>query len=269
MEIIFFIFHILTGIVFLKTVINLSKKSNFTKKNYKGEIIPKSLGIVLLLNIILGLILRNIFLGWENTTFSISIILVGVVGLLDDIFGNEEVKGFKQHIKKFFSGEITTGFLKAIFIFLISTWAVISYPYPDKIIFVDILIITLFSNFFNLLDLRPSRAIKVFLLLFFILAEIFIKNFYNKEFFLEWLPLLTAIIVIIPFDFRGKAMLGDTGSNILGFSIGFITVQACNDFYKIIILVFLVIFHLFCEKYSLSEVIDKNKFLRYIDKLGT
>jgi UDP-N-acetylmuramyl pentapeptide phosphotransferase/UDP-N-acetylglucosamine-1-phosphate transferase len=257
-----FILYFFTGKIFLKTVLNLSKKNNFTKKNYRGDLIPKSSGIVLLLNIISGAIFYFILYPRIYYTSLISLILVGIVGLLDDIFG-DETKGFKNHFRKLFKGEITTGFLKATFIFLISTFVVISGSPQVKITsLLDILIITLFSNFFNLLDLRPSRAIKVYLIFIIILA----KNF---RVFSELIPLISAVIVIIPSDFKGRAMLGDTGSNILGFSIGLLTVQVCNDFSKIIILFFLILFHLFCEKYSLTEVIDKNKFLRYIDKLGT
>lgn len=260
-----FFLYLFTGKIFLETILNLSIKNNFTKRNYKGDLIPKSLGIVLLLNIILGAVFWCTIYPKEYYTHLFYIIPVGTVGLLDDIFGDEKIKGFKENFKKLFSGEFTTGILKAIFVFLISFWMVFSYSGKINMInFVDILIITLFTNFFNLLDLRPSRAIKFFLVCFLIIS-IFSKNLNY-----ELIPLISAVLIITPFDFKAKAMLGDTGSNILGFSIGLMYVENCKNFLlKIFILIFLVIFHIFCEKYSLSRIIEKNKFLNYIDKLGT
>ena len=63
-------------------------------------------------------------------------------------------------------------------------------------------------------------------------------------------------------------MMGDAGSNVLGISIGFLVVLTFSIFTKILVLVFLVGIHIFTEKYSLTNIIKKNRFLNYLDELG-
>jgi len=62
-------------------------------------------------------------------------------------------------------------------------------------------------------------------------------------------------------------MLGDVGSNILGIALGIAFVT--NSFStRVIVLVLLIIFHIFTEKYSLTKIIENNKFLKYFDQIG-
>jgi UDP-GlcNAc:undecaprenyl-phosphate GlcNAc-1-phosphate transferase len=37
---------------------------------------------------------------------------------------------------------------------------------------------------------------------------------------------------------------------------------------QLAVVVFLLLLHFFTEKYSLTEIIEKNSFLRYLDNLG-
>jgi UDP-N-acetylmuramyl pentapeptide phosphotransferase/UDP-N-acetylglucosamine-1-phosphate transferase len=63
-------------------------------------------------------------------------------------------------------------------------------------------------------------------------------------------------------------MLGDTGSNILGLTLGISSVLLFNFNIRLIILGFLILIHIITEKYSLSKIIEKNKFLNYLDMIG-
>ena len=136
-------------------------------------------------------------------------------GILDDIIGNRDVSGLKGHFKSFFKGTLTTGGFKAIFggfVGLIISIA-ISESIPDIII--NTLIIALSTNLMNLLDLRPGRAIKVYLV-------IMIVIFITLTGYIKILPLLILpnVIAYFNYDLKAKAMMGDTGSNVLGISIG-------------------------------------------------
>jgi len=63
-------------------------------------------------------------------------------------------------------------------------------------------------------------------------------------------------------------MMGDAGSNVLGASVGFLAASAFSLYTKIAILACLIGVHIFTEKYSLTELIEKNSFLKYLDNLG-
>jgi len=63
-------------------------------------------------------------------------------------------------------------------------------------------------------------------------------------------------------------MMGDTGSNVLGLTLGFIAIFTLSTPVKVGLLIFLLGFHVFTEKYSLTKIIEKNKVLTYIDMMG-
>ena len=69
-------------------------------------------------------------------------------------------------------------------------------------------------------------------------------------------------------DLKAKAMMGDTGSNVLGISIGILFVMGYPLKVRLIWLAFLIFIHILTEKYSLTKIIENNKFLNFIDKLG-
>ena len=62
--------------------------------------------------------------------------------------------------------------------------------------------------------------------------------------------------------------MGDTGSNVLGISIGILMVMGYTFKVRVSWLVFLVLIHILTEKFSLTKIIEKNKVLNFIDKLG-
>ena len=62
--------------------------------------------------------------------------------------------------------------------------------------------------------------------------------------------------------------MGDTGSNVLGISIGILIVFGYSINIRIGWLVFLIFIHILTEKYSLTKLIENNKVLNFIDKLG-
>ena len=59
-------------------------------------------------------------------------------------------------------------------------------------------------------------------------------------------------------------MLGDTGSNLLGASLGFGWLQSFPET-GTSLLVLLIILHVIAERWSINSIIEKNRFLRRID----
>ncbi len=123
----------------------------------------------------------------------------------------------------------------------------------------------LFTNTLNLLDLRPGRCAKAFLLLGIL---IFISNIIS---IISIFPLgitLTIVIVYISYDLKELCILGDTGSNILGITLGFYSALCYYASIKLIIIFALLIINIAAEKISITAIISKNRLLNYLDNLG-
>ena len=263
---------ILTGLLGTYAIIPLFRslliESNVLRPNYKKDMIPVSMGIVFLPMLIINAIILAYFTTNFKDMLHIFIFLFGLVsmffaGILDDIIGNRDVSGLKGHFKSLLNGKLTTGGFKALFggfIGLVISIAISKNIYD---IVINTLIIALSTNLMNLLDLRPGRAIKGYLLISIVL--LFTLGEYTRNLLLLIFP---NVIAYFNQDLKAKAMMGDTGSNVLGISIGILFVMGYPLKVRLICLAFLIFIHILTEKYSLTKIIENNKFLNFIDKLG-
>ncbi len=262
----------LTGLLGTYAIIPLFKnlliESNVLRPNYKKDMIPVSMGIVFLPMLIINSIILAYFTKELKNIMYIFIFLFGLIsmffaGILDDIIGNRDVSGLKGHFKSLLKGKLTTGGFKALFGGFIGV--VISIAISKNIydIVINTLIIALSTNLMNLLDLRPGRAIKGYLVIS--IGFLFTLNEYTRMLLLLILP---NVIAYFNQDLKARAMMGDTGSNVLGISIGILFVMGYSLKVRLIWLVFLIFIHILTEKYSLTKIIEDNKILNFIDKLG-
>lgn len=263
---------ILTGLLGTYAIIPLFRslliESNVLRPNYKKDMIPVSMGIVFLPMLIINAIILAYFTTNFKDMLYIFIFLFGLVsmffaGILDDIIGNRDVSGLKGHFKSLLNGKLTTGGFKALFggfIGLVISIAISKNIYD---IVINTLIIALSTNLMNLLDLRPGRAIKGYLVISIVL--LFTLGEYTRNLLLLIFP---NVIAYFNQDLKAKAMMGDTGSNVLGISIGILFVMGYSLKVRLIWLAFLIFIHILTEKYSLTKIIESNKFLNFIDKLG-
>lgn len=263
---------ILTGLFGTYAVIplfrNLLIDSNVLRPNYKKDMIPVSMGIVFLPMLIINAIILAYFTTNFKDMLYIFIFLFGLVsmffaGILDDIIGNRDVSGLKGHFKSLLNGKLTTGGFKALFGGFIGIVISISISKNIYDIVINTLIIALSTNLMNLLDLRPGRAIKGYLVISTVL--LFTLGGYTRNLLLLILP---NVVAYFNQDLKAKAMMGDTGSNVLGISIGILFVMGYSLNVRLIWLAFLIFIHILTEKYSLTKIIENNKFLNFIDKLG-
>ena len=280
-----YIFHaILFALGFLGTyfMIPLFKSmlvnGNVIRPNYKNEMIPVGMGIVFLPmiiinSIILGFVtLNNIwFVSSSNYNLNIvwllclalyifSMMAMFFAGALDDLIGNRNVSGLKGHFKSLFKGELTTGGFKALFGGFVGLVVSVCISSSIVDIIVNTLIIALSTNLMNLFDLRPGRAIKAYLV---IMIPIYITlTGYTKVFPLLILP---NVLAYFNTDLKARGMMGDTGSNVLGISIGVLMALGYGIKVRLAWLVFLILMHLITEKFSLTKIIEKNKVLKFID----
>lgn len=240
--------------------------AGFTKQNYKGNFIPNSMGIIYIFNVLFIFLLLLVFTTSnsyiETFIFVLGILTMGFIGLLDDFMGNNQVKGFKGHIKMLINLKLTTGGLKAIIGGIVSVLISLMISSDFVNFLINILIISLFTNFINLMDLRPGRALKGFLV-FSIPSLLYVNEIYK----MILLCFIGASLAYFPYDIKGKTMLGDIGSNCLGIILGIIATSYTIQL-KILLMIFLLLANLYSEKYSITKLIGRNKLLNFLDELG-
>jgi UDP-N-acetylmuramyl pentapeptide phosphotransferase/UDP-N-acetylglucosamine-1-phosphate transferase len=125
-------------------------------------------------------------------------------------------------------------------------------------------VLVLATNVFNLLDLRPGRSTKAFVLLG---AGLTIGSMDLRP--LWSLGLFAApVLVAGAYDLRERAMLGDTGANLLGALAGLWLVLTLSGTGQLIALVLLAAVTLLGEIRSLSALIERTPGLRELDSWG-
>ena len=113
----------------------------------------------------------------------------------------------------------------------------------------------------NLVDLRPGRAGKAFVLLGIVLTA------FRPE--ARWIaPLAAAVVGYLPWDLRGEVMMGDTGANPLGAVLGFACWSSLTGPPRIAVIAALLALNAAAERISFSQFIACHPFLDWLDKLG-
>lgn len=248
--------------IIYKTLIN----SNSLRPNFRGEKIPFCMGLLFIFVQTITLLVLYMFFRKDNEIlfYLISILIIGIVGLLDDLVGVTDIKGLKGHIISFLKGKPTTGGIKAGVGFLISL--IISLLISKNIldIIVNTFLIALFTNYNNIFDLRPGRSIKAFI--FASIALLLTRTIGQFEYLI--FSFFGIILIYFPMDLKAKAMMGDVGSNVLGITLGIYCSLSNGLIIKVIYLLILIIIHIIAEKYSFTKIIENNKILKFIDDLG-
>ncbi len=257
--------------VVLYFLLNLLQDAGAVRQNYLGKEIPVSAGI----SFPMVTITAYLIYGWCGQydlgfhVFLVGIMAISFLGFIDDMLGKRDITGFKGHFKALFKGRLTTGGLKALgggviaFYLALTNPTVISSISAGEVI-LDTLLIALFTNMLNLLDLRPGRAVKGFLLFGAMIVIIGLGK-------IDWMlmaPLLGAVLYYFWIDLKAGAMMGDAGSNVLGLSLGYLCVISLGIMPRIFILLGLLAVHIYTERYSLSQTIERVRWLRILDELG-
>lgn len=254
--------------VFLSIALNnIFKILKLNKRNYANHIIPYSGGTIIYVSISILYILFYYFgeISFVKVLFFLAVIsMVYMIGLLDDLLGEDGVKGLRGNINALASKKISTGIIKAIFIILIACY--IYFFFSEEYWILKGIITALITNLFNLLDLRPGRCIKFYYPFLTLFAFCNIR--WTKELFI-----IFSIVISLYYlwDAYGFSMLGDSGSNLIGFITGLILseVMGTNIIVLVILLSILIVLQLLLDKYSLTKIIKSNPLLDYIDRFLT
>ncbi len=243
------------------------------KKNYRGVELKSSGGpavflLWFLFYISVSLILFLLRGEFYNELLLFVFILISsfVFGFLDDI-SSEMGKGFKGHLRLLLGGKISSGILKLFGIGLASLFFYSFFSLSLLDLFLSAALISLCANFFNLLDLRPGRCIKFFLLFDLLLILLFFTHL-EFEWWLCEVSLLAPSVFVLWYDLKEKLMLGDSGSNMLGVWIGASTVIYADFLWKVILFVLLLLLNLLSEFTSFTYWIGRISPFRWFDSLG-
>ncbi len=161
-------------------------------------------------------------------------------------------------------GRVSTGALKAVGTLGLALY-VGSYLAPSTgrwLLASGVLVLA--TNVFNLLDLRPGRATKVFVLLGagLTIGAANVRALWTLGLFVG--PALVAGV----YDLRERAMLGDTGANMLGGLAGLWIVLTLSALGQEIALALLVVVTVYGELRSISALVERVPLLRGIDSWG-
>ncbi len=188
------------------------------------------------------------------------------LGVVDDVFGSRKVGGFGGHFHRLIrERKFTTGAVKAIggaAVALAAAWRISEGNIGQCL--VAAVLIALSTNLLNLMDLRPGRAVAVF---FAGLGVTCIVTGGQVE-----RPWVVGSIAAVAFAFglldsRGKAMMGDSGSNALGVAMGLTLAINTNLACQLVCIALMAAVHVYSEKHSVSALVDGNRVLRAIDHL--
>jgi UDP-N-acetylmuramyl pentapeptide phosphotransferase/UDP-N-acetylglucosamine-1-phosphate transferase len=239
--------------------------------NFRGTPIPNAFGLAILICaaplLLLDAALHPANAG-DRAAWLACILAFGLLGLLDDLRGDGNVKGIRGHVRALLRDrKVTTGLLKAVG-GVIAALALASLLQPGRplLILLDAGLIALSANALNLLDLRPGRACGVFCLAALVLlASTLVRG--APPSMPGLLFVLAPALVAWPFDASARAMLGDTGSNLLGAALGFGLCVYSGVGVQIAALALLIGLHIIAERESITAIIERHPFLRAVDRL--
>jgi hypothetical protein len=190
------------------------------------------------------------------------------LGFLDDSLGRGEVsgapRGWRGHARALREGSLSTGAVKALGALALAAYVVSGRGLESWRYLADVVLLILATNLFNLLDLRPGRAEKGLGLLgiglclgAWTLAPIELLGIFAGP-----------ALVGAWFTLREQAMLGDTGSNLLGAVGGVWLLTTLGADARLIALAVVAGLTIYGELRSISATIESVPPLRWLDSLG-
>jgi UDP-N-acetylmuramyl pentapeptide phosphotransferase/UDP-N-acetylglucosamine-1-phosphate transferase len=263
--------------ILAQPVLRALRTGGHVSPNYRERSLPYPFGILIVAASLLALVPIVLIERIAHTSIlyprliTVAVYALGVacLGLIDDTLGadlpgNLSPRGWRGHVGAALRGELSTGALKAAGSLGLALLAMDLTGLSISRWLLAVAVLVLTTNALNLLDLRPGRAIKVFVVLG---AGLTIGV---RELRPLWTLGLFAGPALIAgaYDLRERAMLGDTGANLLGALAGLWLVLSLSQTGQLIALALLVTLTLYGELGSISALIQRVPLLRGLDSWG-
>jgi UDP-GlcNAc:undecaprenyl-phosphate/decaprenyl-phosphate GlcNAc-1-phosphate transferase len=245
------------------------RREGFVRENWRGVALPFPAGIAIVAAVLaaLGLCaaleqLAHADLLRADTGILVTYALgVALLGLIDDALGGAS-RGWRGHGAEVLRGGFSTGALKAGGALALALLVLSGRGWDAGRYLLAVAVVVLATNLFNLLDLRPGRAVKSFAGL---AAGISIGNL---DLLATFGPFAAPIVIVGAYDLRERAMLGDTGSNLIGGVAGLWMVLSTGVAGLAVWLAIVLALTVYGEFRSLNAAIERMPLLRQIDSLG-
>lgn len=193
---------------------------------------------------------------------------IAFLGFLDDALGQGAAaatpRGWRGHWRALREGSLSTGAIKAIGALALAAYVVSGRGLESWGYVADVALLILATNLFNLLDLRPGRAEKGLALLG---AGLCLGAWTLAP--IELLGIFAGPVLVGAWLTLGeRAMLGDTGSNLIGAVAGVWLLTILGGDGRLIALAIALALTIYGELRSISATIDSVPPLRWLDSLG-
>jgi UDP-GlcNAc:undecaprenyl-phosphate GlcNAc-1-phosphate transferase len=228
--------------------------SSLARTNHRGARIAAPLGLLILVPALPFL---------SIDPFVMFAVGVAALGFVDDLAAGP-VRGVRAHVGSVLAGHPDTGALKAAGTAALAAVTLRWQGLGGIRLVLAIGVLVLAAHSFNLLDLRPGRAIKAFALL--AIALLGVAASLRPLLALE--PFLGPIAVVAVYDLRERGMLGDTGASLLGALAGLLAVATLPTAGLAIALAGLLAVAVYGELRSISALIAGVPLLRCLDSVG-
>jgi UDP-GlcNAc:undecaprenyl-phosphate GlcNAc-1-phosphate transferase len=193
---------------------------------------------------------------------------IAFLGFLDDALGRGETagapRGWRGHLRALRDGSLSTGAVKALGALALAAYVVSGRGLESWRYLADVALLILATNLFNLLDLRPGRAEKGLALLG---AGLCLGAWTIDP--IELLGVFAGPVLVGAWlTLRERAILGDTGSNLIGAIAGVWLLTTLGADARLIALAVVAGLTIYGELRSISATIDSLPPLRWLDSLG-
>ena len=237
----------------------------WSRTNHRGEPVTLLEGPAVAVGAVVG-VLAGLRSAGGRTSLAMAAGAAGAAafGTYDDLAGSGDRRGFGGHLGALRHGEITTGAIKLGGIGVTGmVSAALAGGSPADVV-INAGLVAGGANLLNLFDLRPGRAIKVAAASGALIAT---GGAVSSAAALAPLPPVAAALALLPEDLGERAMLGDTGANALGATLGAAATVLPRPA-RIALLAGIAGLTAASEKVSFTKVIERTPALHWLDMLG-
>jgi UDP-GlcNAc:undecaprenyl-phosphate/decaprenyl-phosphate GlcNAc-1-phosphate transferase len=239
------------------------------RRNRAGRPVPAVLGMAFVAASVVGAVVAMSGGGTWATSAGTALagaVLLAAVGLLDDLVGGPE-RGFREHLGSALRLRPTTGVLKlAAGVGAAVAFALIAGGDVIRVVAVAVLVAAC-TNVWNALDVVPGRSLKwAVVVLALVLPRALMTG--GGELAQVQAAALGAAAAVLPFDLLERGMLGDAGSNPLGFLVGVALAAVLPTAGVVAAAAAALLLQVTAETVTISRLIESTPPLRWFDRLG-